>query len=166
MTPKLRILLWVVAVAIPVDQLCKLLVETTLELGDRLAVVDGFLYITHARNPGAAFGLFGSAQSEVRFVAFVTVSLAAIAVIAAFYRRLAPGDRVQSLGLSLVLAGASGNFIDRLWRGEVVDFLHVRVWGGYAWPDFNLADFCIVMGVASLMIDLLSREGASRASDA
>ncbi len=165
MTPKLRILLWVVAVAIPADQLCKLLVETTLEPGDRLAIVDGFLYIAHARNPGVAFGLFGSAQSEVRFAAFVTVSLAAIAVIAAFYRRLAPGDRVQSLGLSLVLAGASGNFIDRLWRGEVIDFLHVRLWGGYAWPDFNVADLCIVLGVASLMIDLLSREGISRASN-
>ena len=162
MTPKLRVLLWVVAVAIPADQLCKFWVESTLDPGDRLAIVDGFLYIAHARNPGAAFGLFGSAQSEVRFAAFVTVSVAAIAVIAAFYRRLAPGDRVQSLGLSLVLAGASGNFIDRLWRGEVIDFLHVRLWGGYAWPDFNLADFCIVLGVASLMIDLLSREGISR----
>ena len=165
MTPKLRILLWVVTIAIPLDQLCKFLVETTLETGDRFVVVEGLFYLTHARNPGAAFGLFGSAESEIRFVAFVTVSLAAIAVIAAFYRRLAPGDRIQSLGLSLVLAGASGNFIDRLWRGEVVDFLHVRVWGGYAWPDFNLADFCIVMGVASLMIDLLSREVISRASN-
>jgi signal peptidase II len=163
MTPKLRILLSVVAIAVPADQLCKFLVDSLLALGERVSIVDGFLYIAHARNPGAAFGLFGSTQSEIRMGAFVVFSLTAMAVIAAFYRRLAPGDRIQSLGLSLVLAGASGNFIDRLLRGEVVDFLHVRLWGGYAWPDFNLADVCIVMGVASLIVDLLSREAMSRA---
>ncbi len=54
--------------------------------------------------------------------------------------------------------------IDRIWRGEVVDFLYVRLWTGYAWPDFNLADVCIILGVAALMTDLLSREAMSRAA--
>ena len=46
-----------------------------------------------------------------------------IVVIGAFYHRLAPGDRLQAAGLSLVLAGAAGNFFDRIWRGEVIDFV-------------------------------------------
>lgn len=163
MAPKLRILLSVVAVALPLDQLSKILVESRLAEGERIPIVEGFFYITHARNPGAAFGLFASMASGERWIGFAVVSLAAIVVIAAFYQRLAPGDRIQSLGLSLVLAGASGNFIGRLWRGEVVDFLHLRLWQGYAWPDFNAADVCIVMGVAALMTDLLSREAISRA---
>ena len=164
MAPKLRILVSVVILALPLDQISKILVESRLAHGERLSIVDGFFYITHARNPGAAFGLFGGVPSDSRLFAFALVSLIAILAIAAFYHRLAPGDRIQSLGLSLVLAGAAGNFIDRIWRGEVIDFLHVRLWGGYAWPDFNVADVCIVMGVAALMTDLLSREAMSRAA--
>ncbi len=164
MAPKLRILLGVVLVALPFDQLCKLLVESRLVYGERVAVVDGFFYVTHARNPGAAFGLFAGMADDGRLVGFAIVSLIAIVVIGAFYQRLAPGDRVQALGLSLVLAGAAGNFIDRIWRGEVVDFLHLRLWPGYAWPDFNVADLCIVMGVVALMVDLFSREALARAS--
>ena len=164
MAPKLRILLTIVLVALPVDQISKILVESRLAHGERVPILDGFLYITHARNPGAAFGLFASLAADGKLMGFAVVSLIAILVIAAFYHRLAPGDRIQSLGLSLVLAGAGGNFIDRVWRGEVVDFLHVRLWSGYAWPDFNVADVCIVMGVAALMTDLLSREATSRAA--
>lgn len=164
MPPKLRILLGVMVCALPADQFCKLLVETRLVHGERIPILGGFLYITHARNPGAAFGLFASMASDGRLVGFAVVSLIAILVIAGFYHRLAPGDRIQSLGLSLVLAGAAGNFLDRIWRGEVIDFLHVRLWAGYAWPDFNVADVCIVMGVAALMTDLLTREAVSRAA--
>lgn len=164
MTPKLRILVGVVAVALPLDQLAKLLVESRVVFGERVSVIDGFFYLTHARNPGAAFGMFASMAEEGRLVGFAVVSLIAIVIIAAFYHRLAPGDRMQSLGLSLVLAGAGGNFIDRIWRGEVVDFLHLRLWPGYAWPDFNIADLCIIMGVVALMTDLLSREAMARSS--
>ncbi len=164
MAPKLRILLTVVLVALPLDQLSKILVESRLAHGERVPLVEGFLYITHARNPGAAFGLFSWMASDGKVMGFAVVSLVAILVIAAFYHRLAPGDRLQSLGLSLVLAGASGNFIDRIWRSEVVDLLHVRLWSGYAWPDFNVADLCIIMGVAALITDLLSREAMSRAA--
>lgn len=164
MAPKLRILVYVVVVALPLDQISKILVELRLAHGERLSIVDGFFYVTHARNPGAAFGMFGSVASDGRLAAFAIVSLIAILAIAAFYHRLAPGDRVQSFGLSLVLAGAAGNFIDRIWRGEVIDLLHLRLWGGYAWPDFNIADVCIVLGVAALTTDLLSREAMSRAA--
>lgn len=162
MIPKLRVLVAVLVVVVPLDQLTKLAVDRWLGYGERLPVVDGFLYLTHARNPAAAFGLFSSVPADSRLIGFAIISLVAILVIASFYQRLAPGDRVQALGLSLVLAGASGNFIDRVWRGEVIDFLHVRLWIGYPWPDFNLADACIVLGVTALITDLLSREATAR----
>ena len=160
---KLRILVAVLAVVLPLDQLSKLFVESRLVFGERVAVVDGFLYITHARNPGAAFGLFASMAQDGRLIGFAIASLIALLVIGAFYHRVAPGDRLQATGLSLVLGGAAGNFIDRLWRGEVIDFLHVRFWPGYAWPDFNVADLCIVVGVLALTTDLLTREAITRA---
>ncbi len=163
MALKLRILIGVLLVALPLDQLSKRIVESRLVFGERIEVIDGFFYITHARNPGAAFGLFATMAAEGKVIGFAIVSLVAVVVIAAFYHRLAPGDRMQAFGLSLVLAGAAGNFIDRMWRGEVIDFLHFRLWPGYAWPDFNVADVCIVVGVVALTTDLLSREAVARA---
>ena len=53
-----------------------------------------------------------------------------------------------------------------MFRGEVVDFLHFRLWGGYQWPDFNLADSFIVVGVAFLVIELLAVEGEARSDPA
>ena len=61
-----------------------------------------------------------------------------------------------------MIGGAMGNLHDRMLYGEVIDFLHFRLWGGYSWPDFNLADSFIVTGVAVLILDLLAAEGEER----
>jgi signal peptidase II len=53
--------------------------------------------------------------------------------------------------------------MDRIFRHEVVDFLHFKLWQGYSWPDFNLADSFIVVGVGLLVLELLASEGESRA---
>jgi signal peptidase II len=87
-------------------------------------------------------------------------------MIFSFYRRLAPGERLSALSLGMILGGAGGNLVDRIFRGEVVDFLHFRLWGGYQWPDFNLADSFIVVGVALLLIELLASEAEARGGPA
>ena len=86
-------------------------------------------------------------------------TLFAIGLIISFFRQLAPGDRLSALALGLILGGAVGNLLDRLRYGEVVDFLHFTLWGGYSWPDFNFADRFIVVGVALLVLELLATEG-------
>jgi signal peptidase II len=164
MTPKLRVALCALVVSLPLDQLTKIMVDRHLGYADRVPIIEGFFYLTHVRNPGAAFGLFADAEGPARLLFFVSVSLVAIAIILSFFRQLAPGDRLSALALGMILGGATGNLIDRLTRGEVVDFLHFRLWGGYSWPDFNLADSFIVVGVAILMLDLLASEGEERAS--
>ena len=58
---------------------------------------------------------------------------------------------------------AVGNLIDRIRLGEVIDFLHFDLWGGYSWPDFNVADSAIVVGVGLLALELLASEGEERA---
>jgi signal peptidase II len=70
---------------------------------------------------------------------------------------------LAALALGLILGGAIGNLIDRVRFHEVVDFLHFRLWGGYSWPDFNVADSCIVVGVGVLVLELLATEGETRA---
>ncbi len=166
MTPKLKAFVTALAISLPLDQATKLLVDAKLTYADRIPIVDGFFYITHVRNPGAAFGMFTSAPATLRLTFFIGVSIIAIGLIFSFFRRLAPGDRLSALSLGLILGGAIGNLIDRVFRGEVVDFLHFRLWGGYSWPDFNLADSFIVVGVGLLVIELLATEGEQRADPA
>jgi signal peptidase II len=166
MTPKLRILIAMLLFTVPSDQLSKAWVAAHVGEGvmaDRIPVVDGLLYITHVRNTGAAFGLLRDWPEAWRLVAFAIVSVIAIAVILSFYRSLAPGERFNTVALGLVMGGALGNAIDRVLHGSVIDFIHVRIQADLAWPDFNLADSFIVVGVVTLMLELLVTEGASRA---
>ena len=73
------------------------------------------------------------------------------------------GERLDALAgieaRGFILGGALGNLVDRIRYGEVVDFLHFRLWQGYSWPDFNFADSFIVVGVALLLLELFATEG-------
>lgn len=163
MTPKLKVALSAFLISLPLDQVTKIFISDNLTFADRITVVEGLFYLTHVRNTGAAFGLFADADPALRIVFFVGISIVALGIILSFYTKLAPGDRLSALALGLIMGGAVGNLIDRIRLQEVIDFLHVRLWGGYSWPDFNLADSFIVVGVGILILELLASEGESRA---
>lgn len=167
MTRKLRVLLTTLLCTLPADQLTKAWVAANVpreSFADRIPIIEDFFYISHARNPGAAFGLMIDWSPHWRLLVFAIAFSMASAVVLSFYRGLAPGDRFNACALGFIMGGAMGNLIDRITRGEVIDFLHFRLWGDRAWPDFNLADCFIVVGVAALMLELLASEGAIRAS--
>ena len=163
MAPKLGIFLTAAVVAFALDRATKTWVDASLTYADRISVIEGFFYLTHVRNPGAAFGLFATQPEPLRLGFFISVTLVAIGLMISFFRSLAPGDRLSALALGTILGGTLGNLCDRVFRGEVVDFLHFRLWSGYSWPDFNLADTFIVVGVALLVLELLASEGEERA---
>jgi signal peptidase II len=164
MTPKFRVALIAFVVSFVLDMGTKLAVDANLTFSDRIPVIDGFFYITHVRNTGAAFGLFSDAPQIPRLTFFIAVSLVAVGIIISFYRKLSPGDRLAALALGMILGGAFGNLVDRIFRQEVVDFIHFRLWRGYSWPDFNIADTTIVIGVGLLVLELLASEGEERSS--
>jgi signal peptidase II len=163
MSPKLRTFLIAFSISLPLDVVSKIIIDRSLSYADRIPVIEGFFYLTHVRNPGAAFGLFADGDPVLRLTFFIGISIVAIGIILSFFRQLAPGDRLSALALGLILGGAVGNLSDRVLRTEVVDFLHFDLWGGYSWPDFNLADSFIVVGVAILILELLASEGEDRA---
>jgi signal peptidase II len=163
MSPKLRVALLAFIASLSLDVLTKQLVTRHLVFSDRIEIIDGFFYLTHVRNPGAAFGLFATWPEEWRLGFFIGVSLLALGIVVSFFRKLAPGDRLSAFALGFISGGAVGNLIDRVTRHEVVDFLHFKLWQGYSWPDFNLADSFIVVGVGLLVLELLASEGESRA---
>lgn len=164
MAPKSRFFFATFAISLALDQLTKWWVIATLDFTDRKTVIDGLFYLTHVRNPGASFSLFADAPAEIRMPFFIATTLIAIGLIISFFRKLSPGDRLAALSLGLILGGALGNFTDRLVHGAVVDFLRIQLWSGYSWPDFNVADSSIVIGVALLVIELFASEGDSLAS--
>src|SRR5262245_263707 len=163
MAAKSRFFLVAFALSLALDQLTKTWVVATLSFVDRVSVIEGFFYLTHVRNPGAAFSLFAEAPSEIRAPFFIATTLIAIGLIISFFRKLSPGDRLSALALGMILGGAFGNLLDRLIYGAVVDFLRLQLWAGYSWPDFNVADSSIVIGVALLVIELFASEGESLA---
>jgi len=153
-TRSLRYLL-VVAAVVVLDQLAKAVVVRTIGLHDYVPLVDGLLSLSHVRNHGAAFGLLSDWNLPYQSLLLSVLSLLALGAIAAYFVRLPEAARLPRLALALVLGGAIGNVVDRLRLGYVVDFVHVY-WREYQWPDFNVADSAITIGVALLVIDILS----------
>jgi len=157
MTPKLRTLISLMAVIVPLDQLTKSLVVAYIERGGYwapFASLENFFRVTHARNPGAALGF---AQGLPVWV-FVVLAGVALVMIGSFFRRIEPHDRLSAVSLGLIISGALGNLIDRLARGgEVVDFLQFNL-GLFIFPDFNVADMSISFGVALLLLDVVTHE--------
>jgi signal peptidase II len=123
-------------------------------------VSPSYLRIRYAENTGAAFGLFRGLPEGARGLLFHVVSLGAVLLITAYYLRLHGNSRQERfvrLGLALVLGGAMGNYLDRLARGFVIDFIEAHWHDRATWPSFNVADSCIVIGVGLLLLDGLTR---------
>ncbi|WP_454192065.1 signal peptidase II [Paenibacillus sp. Marseille-Q7038] len=133
-----------------VDQGTKWLVKTNMDLGQEISVIGDFFYITSHRNRGAAFGIL---QDQRWFFIVVTI-IVVIALVWYIQKIKSQPDKLLPLALSLVLAGAIGNFLDRLLMGEVVDFFKFN-FGSYTFPIFNVADSAIVVGVALIILDTL-----------
>jgi len=110
--------------------------------------------MNYVENPGAAWGLFRGFSPDFRNLFFTVISVCAVVFILNYYRRLRADQRFLQVALALVLAGAVGNFIDRLARRYVIDFVEWYWWNrpDIRWPTFNLADSLIVVGVAMLII--------------
>ncbi len=119
--------------------------------------------MSYVENPGAAWSLFRNMSEDWRSVFFGAITLAAVAFIVHYYRRLTPGQRILQLALASVLSGALGNFVDRVARRYVIDFIEWHWWNrpDLRWPTFNIADSLIVIGVALLVLHPAPKPGAS-----
>src|SRR5512145_513718 len=81
MSPKQAFALGAFAVSLPLDLATKFLVDRHLSYADRIPIIEGFFYLTHVRNPGAAFGLFADGDPQLRLAVFVGVSIVAVMII-------------------------------------------------------------------------------------
>jgi signal peptidase II len=136
------------------DQVTKAWIQGSLDLHEYRTLVPGLLSLSHVRNKGAAFGILADARLPYQSALFSIVSFVALLAIGFYFVRLPARARLPRVALALVLGGAVGNLLDRLRLGYVVDFIHVY-WKHHQWPDFNMADSSITVGVVLLLIDML-----------
>jgi signal peptidase II len=150
---KLRFLLLSLAI-VALDQWTKWLIERNVPLHGSIEILPGLFYLSHVRNTGVAFGLFATGGIGWGSILLTVAVLAAGGFAAWFFGRTPDDERLLLFALALVLGGAVGNLIDRVTTGAVTDFLAVYL-GSYRWPDFNVADSAISVGVVLIAIDAL-----------
>ena len=142
---------WLIAgLVVCVDRLTKLFVQAALVPGQTVPLIPSVLHLTYVHNTGAAFGLFRGQGWWL-----VAVSLVICGWIVRQLRHPDAAPRAIRMSFALVLGGAIGTLVDRVWLGSVVDFIDLRVW-----PVFNVADACITIGVGWLLWQSLAKKHA------
>ncbi|PNL20877.1 signal peptidase II [Enterococcus faecalis] len=154
MTRLLVVYFLISALLVGLDQWSKYLTVQNISLGETKEFIPGFLSLTHLRNTGAAWSLL-EGKMIFFYVITVIVSVVIIYLLIKNYKK----SIWYSVGLSFVLAGAIGNFIDRVRLGYVVDMLQTDFMN---FPIFNVADSTLMVGVICIFIYLILDEKAAK----
>jgi signal peptidase II len=172
-----RIYFALASVIVVLDQLTKIWAHASLPGRGVVEVIPGVFNLAYSRNPGGLFGYFGGLPDPWRLALLTVLPLAAVGMIGWFLLRGDDSDRRSLYGLALILGGAVGNLLDRMFRGEVVDFLDVYAsapslanwfiakFGTAHWPTFNLADSAIVCGAGLLILTIVRPHPARPAAE-
>jgi signal peptidase II len=134
------------------DQATKWAVMQRLPLYEDVPLISGLLSLQHVRNSGAVFGFLSGTAIPGKPYLFALLSAVALAALTYYARTIPPEERLPRFALSLVIGGAIGNLIDRVRFGYVVDFVKMY-WGTHVWPNYNVADSAISIGLVLLIID-------------
>ncbi len=151
--PSIWLWLALAAIVVVLDQFAKALIVGDFALGEARPVTS-FFEVVRWHNTGAAFSFLEQASGWQRWF-FIGLGVAASAFIVWLLRRHV-AQKMFCFAIAMVLGGAVGNVIDRVWHGYVVDFIHVHH-GHWSFPAFNLADSAITLGAICLVIDELRR---------
>lgn len=151
--------IWLAVAVVFFDQLSKYIASTSLEMYQPIAVMPMFNW-TLMHNPGAAFSFLANESGWQRW--FFTAIAVVVSVVLFFWiKRLEQHEKWQAIALALILGGAVGNVIDRIWFGYVIDFIQIYYEQWY-WPAFNIADSAISIGVAMIIIDSIREYRAEK----
>ena len=141
-------------VVLAADQLSKYAVARFTEVGSLRVVIPGVLNLIHTSNPGVAFGFFADSATPWRAPLLIAFSLGVMGLIVWLLATDRAGGWLGRYGMALILGGAAGNFLDRVARRRVTDFLDFHA-GSCHWYTFNVADSAIVLGAAFVILELL-----------
>ena len=132
------------------DIFTKLYISSTFHLGESIPLIKNVFHITYHLNSGAAFSMF---QDQRLFLSVLSAVIIAGIIVYLIIKK--PKEKLALLAFTLVISGATGNLIDRILKGRVVDFLDFRL---INFPVFNIADCFVVIGAGLLMLHILKSE--------
>jgi len=139
---------------VALDQLTKWLVRTRVPLHGSVEIIPNFLDITHVRNTGAAFGFLNAVDFPGKTVVIAIIAICALVGVSIYAGTLTNRQVLPRLAMALIIGGAAGNLIDRMFVGSVVDFVDAY-WGSFHFWAFNVADSAITVGVALMILDMI-----------
>ena len=154
-----------VPLVVLLDQATKLHIHARFTLHESRPIIDHFFDLTYVRNSGAAFGFLARRNPDFLRWFFPVMTVLALVALVVYFVRLPSGQPLTRWGLCLIMGGALGNGIDRLWLGQVIDFLDVHWYNAYHWPAFNVADSAICIGVGCLFLDAFRAAHQPQAAD-
>jgi len=152
-------ILFVSTILVLADQLSKTIVRNTMSLYESIPVIPEFFHLTYVTNDGMAFGI----NFPFGIYVFSAISIIFTGFLFWYLWSIKDDEIVVRTGVALILAGAIGNLIDRIFLGEVVDFLDFMI-GDFHWYVFNLADSCVTVGLGFVLYDslILNRKKVSQ----
>lgn len=148
----LRVFAWLSLAVIVADQISKAWIRSWLPLHSEHEIISGWLSFSHVLNKGAAWGMLSGQRWFL-----IIITLFVMVMVWQMAREFAPHNAAARLGLGLILGGAIGNLIDRIWIGAVTDFIDLG--SPIEWirtfPVFNIADSALTVGVIILLFDFV-----------
>lgn len=174
MSPKAVVFALSAGLMLAADQASKAWVRANLAVHEDRVIIPNYLSISHAKNKGAAFSALDN--FEYRYWVFYAFTAVAVVVLVQGFRQLRDDDRFQATAMGCILAGAIGNFIDRVTMGEVTDMVKVYAgteplrswliqhapWGSNIYPIWNIADAAIVIGVGMFALTYFFEKNAAK----
>ena len=151
------ILFLITALVILADRISKMLIVQRIRPGYTITIIPHVFHLSHVLNTGAAFSLMENWPPNAVRMGLIAFSVVAALLVFGLLWRTGRTITMSSVALALILGGALGNLYDRIRFHHVVDFLAVRIYH-YNWPDFNVADSCIVIGACLLLLEIFRPE--------
>ncbi len=154
------------AVIVVFDQLVKVLIKSSLRVGEKIEIIDDFFWFWHVRNKGMAFSLGSGLPEGIRDILFLALPVAVLLFLLVFYFKSQQITGVQRWCFAAILGGGIGNLIDRFFRPEgVIDFISFKFYGilGFErYPTFNVADSTVVIAGIIMVLSYISGQKGVR----
>ena len=129
----------IAVIILAVDQITKYIIRVNFDYGESIPIIEDIFHLTYVTNPGGAFGIFQ--DLTIFFIVSSVVIIVAFPFILKNIPELDSENILYKLSLGLIIGGAAGNLIDRVFFGYVIDFFDFQIW-----PVFNVADSAVVVG--------------------
>ncbi|MBQ2946220.1 MAG: signal peptidase II [Bacilli bacterium] len=135
-----------------IDQVVKIVISDKMILNQTYIVIKDFFSISLVHNTGAAFSIFSDS-----IILLIAIGLFVLIGLIFYIKKLEIMDNIDTFAYSLLIGGITGNLIDRIVHGYVIDYLSFK-FGSYYFPIFNFADICIVISVLIILVKMIKED--------